>query len=755
MFVKGLYRSLIIFQTFVTLANGGVGEWKNYTAMKYVRGIGSEGRHIWAATSGGLFSFDTSDSTFQKITNIEGLRAVDLSALAVDNRGRIWTGALNGSIDVYSPATHTWQHISDIETAIGKTQKGIFKFYFVGDSAYIATDFGVSVFSTNRFEFKDTYAKLGAFPSPIRANSVVISAGRIWIATPNGIASASVQNANLAEPSAWTNHQLSGVVSSNYVNALGIFGGKLYAGTNAGLLVLSGTVWEKVSGEFQDAQIIDIGYDASGNFFVATARTLYQMSGDGTLKRVGNDLSFPITCILPLGRDVWLGLDGGGVARWNESSTKWEMEFPNSPNSNLFVSVAVDENGVLWAASGKDGGGRGFYSFDGSTWANFSAETQPLLKTNDYHKVSIGCNNAKWVSSWGYGIVLVKNDGTLTRFDSRNSGLAGIPNDPNWVVVGGAACDNKGRVWMINYMNSRNFTFAVVDSSSTWTDYRNILIQKVSQFADVVIDPLGTKWFTPYLPAPPEQSGLFFFNESLNLPNTSSGWGFVGKDDGLESSNVTTVSVDRNGDIWVGTDVGVNIIPDPRNPKRGILPACLSTRCNISGQYVNTIAVDAINNKWIGTKTSGVWVLSQDGTTLLAQYNASNSPLLDNDIKSIAFDDNKGIVYFGTDKGLSSLQTVFVAPQQTFGTLSISPNPFTIPSTSSLSIDGLVEASSVKVLSVDGKVIKEFVSPGGRICFWDGTDSRGKLVPSGIYIIVAYSEDGSQITKGKVAVLRR
>jgi len=737
----------------------GVGDWKNYTSMKSVRGVAFDGKRIWAATNGGLFSFNTADSTFQKITNIEGLSTIDLSAIAVDSKGRVWTGALSGSIDIYNPSTNTWQHISYIETASGKTQKGIYKFYFVGDSVYIATDFGVSVFSIQRFEFKDTYGKLGTFPSPIRANSVIIHGDRIWIATPNGIASANMRSVNLAEPGAWTNYQLSGGLSSNPVNALGVYAGKLYAGTDAGLLVFTGTAWEKLGGDLQDEKIIDITYDINNNFYVATKRSLYQMSGNGTLPKVGTDLPYAISSVVLLSgisTDVWVGLDGGGIAHWNALQANWDMKFPNSPNSNLFVSIAVDNQGVLWAASGKDGGGRGFYSFDGTKWTNYSVENYPELRFNDYHKVTVGCNNSKWVSSWGRGVVLIKSDGTLKRFDQTNSGLAGIPNYPDWVVVGGVACDSKGSTWIVNYMNARNFTFAVMNSDSTWTSYRNGAVQGVAQFADVVIDAFGTKWVTPYLPAPPSPKGLFYFNEIFRLPNTSDGWGYLTNADGLESENVTTVAVDRTGDIWVGTDLGLNIIPVPQDPKGNkALPACLSSRCYIYGQYVNTIAVDALNNKWVGTKTSGVWVLSPDGTTLLAQYNTSNSPLLDNDIKSIAIDNNKGIVYFGTDKGLSSLQTTSIAPKQSFNTLSISPNPFLVPSTTLLTIDGLVENSSIKVLAVDGKVVKEFVSPGGRIAFWDGMDSHGKLVSSGIYIVVAYSEDGNQITTGKVAVIRR
>jgi flagellar hook assembly protein FlgD len=83
------------------------------------------------------------------------------------------------------------------------------------------------------------------------------------------------------------------------------------------------------------------------------------------------------------------------------------------------------------------------------------------------------------------------------------------------------------------------------------------------------------------------------------------------------------------------------------------------------------------------------------------------------------------------------------------------PNPYVLPSGVKLKIDGLVEGSTVKIITLSGEVIKEFDSPGGRIASWDGTDKKGNLVPSGIYIVVAFNKDASKVGKGKVAIIRK
>jgi flagellar hook assembly protein FlgD len=72
-----------------------------------------------------------------------------------------------------------------------------------------------------------------------------------------------------------------------------------------------------------------------------------------------------------------------------------------------------------------------------------------------------------------------------------------------------------------------------------------------------------------------------------------------------------------------------------------------------------------------------------------------------------------------------------------------------------MKIDGLVENSSVKIITLAGDIVNEFDSPGGRIATWNGMDKKGKYVPSGIYIVVAYNKDGSKVGKGKVVIIRR
>ncbi len=269
---------------------------------------------------------------------------------------------------------------------------------------------------------------------------------------------------------------------------------------------------------------------------------------------------------------------------------------------------------------------------------------------------------------------------------------------------------------------------------------------------DVVIDDYGTKWFANYGRFETEPArGLYYYNETRNLPGSRAGWGKLTDLDGLSSNQVWSVAVDRFGDVWVGSDLGISIIYSPTNPGASIAPYR-----PLRDQIIQDILVDPLNRKWVATKR-GVFLLSQDGTDVLAHYTVESTggKLLADDVASVAIDGRTGVVWFGTEKGLTSLSTAAVSPERSFAELKVYPNPFEIPAAAPVTVDGLVEGSSLKVFTIDGTLVREIVTPGGRIGFWDGADGRGELVSTGVYVIVAYSENGTDVGSTKIAVIRK
>jgi hypothetical protein len=333
--------------------------------------------------------------------------------------------------------------------------------------------------------------------------------------------------------------------------------------------------------------------------------------------------------------------------------------------------------------------------------------------------------------------------------------MQGIPNSPEFLVITGFARDSQGNTWVLNYWAGDRNTLSLTTPDNVW--YHFIVPAEPSISLEgkynLAIDQYDTKWY--YLNST-STAGLYYFNENKTFENPADDKSdYISTIDGLNSNTIRSVVVDRRGEVWVGTSIGVNVIsntstiPNSSNPQLR-----LSSVFAVRQQSVNAIAVDPLNQKWIGT-SEGLLLLNSDGSRLLAALNSDNSPLLSDQIQSIAIDENAGIIYVGTDEGLTSFETPYIKPLESFEELFVYPNPFYLKDNSRLlTIDGLIKDTEIKILSLSGKLINEFSSPGGRTAYWDGTDSDGNIVGTGIYLIVAFDQDGNSVITGKVAVVR-
>ena len=765
---RGLFLCIIIFLATLP-ANGEVGQWKNFTSMKDVSSVVYSNGLVWAATSGGLFAWDEAKDSYQQFTNAEGLKSLDLTALAVDRNGDVWIGSSTGMIHIYSPGSRTWRYVPDIASA-NQTKKRINSLVIHGDTMLIGTDFGLSVLKIHSLEFGDTYRRFGNLPPSTRlgALSSVIYDNKIWIAiTDSGanhrIAFADLSNPNLLAPESWTLESVG--LLNNPVRSLLVFQNTLYAGTAQGLYSYTNGLWNSV-GSTTGLNIIAMGSMESILAMCSVPGRVDTIGQQQIAGQYGQGLNFSPRSIAfnPSGKPTVGVLDGGVLT----SGDPWHSHVPNGPASSQFLQVTVDGDGVLWGASGSTNG-KGFYRFNGHNWKSFTRENS-ALPTNDYYRVSVGDNGSVWASSWGNGVVEVPHGSDsidASRIYSRNVGMSwtnvgGQDSNSTYVVVSSVLCDNSGNHWMsvcvpgngrILTVRRRNGTWvhshATVGSTNIESLFRTLQFDR--HFA---LDAFGNVWGIARQGLNGIQGVISLGNpgviaDSADLPVRF----YLNTSDGLPSNDVTTIVIDRDGDLWVGTDRGIMIILDPSNPKR---TGGIASYKPLNGLAINTIAVDPINQKWVGTP-EGVVVLSQDGTQQIASYNTANTDgkMIDNDVKSIAIDATSGTVYFGTLFGLASLTTAAAAPKQTFDDLRVYPNPFVVPNPGNVTIDGLVGRSSLKILSIDGHLVRDIVTPGGRIGFWDGRNENDDYVASGVYIVVAYSEDGSQTATGKIAVVRR
>lgn len=732
---------LLLYSFICTASYAQPGEWKVYTSKNNVRDLTTTSNKIWAATTGGIFSYDLLTDGYEDYTTLNGLKSHDITSIYADKNENLWIGSSNGYIQNVR-LNKKWFYYNDIYFTT-EVEKTINSFIQYGDTLYICSAIGVHVFIISREEFSDNYTRFGMSPQLMgKVNSLLIWNDSIWIATDNGIAQAPISHPNLAVPQAWKVFTTLQGLPSIKVRKLVAFKNSLIAATSTGIARYDNGTFRTLPTTL-GKNIISIETTDSNAYFISEYE-LWQIN-DENITLIANSFPSLLTSLLVKSEGFYLGTEENGIIQLRDDIRKNIL--PNCPPTNRIIGLAVDEKGELWTGTAT-AYGKGFLRFDGNIWYQYNVDNYPILGLPEYYRVDIGRDNTKWVSGWGPGVALVGSDNQIKKVFNTTNGLPPtLFDNPTYVVVAGVATDREGNAW-INVRTGRGDTLLAVFNSDSSFSY----VRSPYSFTSIgiTIDHNSTKWLWT---GGNQSAGLFFYNELDTIRGMLYGtrWGKVNRTNGLNSDNISVVTVDKDGEVWVGTaDAGINIIYDPSNPLNRI-----AVYSPLRGQKINDILVDPLNQKWVATSL-GVYLLNQDGTAILEQYTYENTggKLVDNNVLSLALNRNDGTIYFGTEKGLSSLKTYSVQPLRNFDEIIISPNPFLLSSQKNVLIDGLVENSIIKILTASGELVKEFQSPGGRIASWNGTNKNNEEVPTGIYIIVAYSNEGKKIGTGKIVVLK-
>lgn len=213
----------------------------------------------------------------------------------------------------------------------------------------------------------------------------------------------------------------------------------------------------------------------------------------------------------------------------------------------------------------------------------------------------------------------------------------------------------------------------------------------------------------------------------------------------------SAICEDRDGAVWIGTDQGVIVIQNPasalsesmtvrrvkvpKNDGTGTAEYLLST------DMIYSIAADASNRKWIATKASGLFLVSADGSEILANYTKDNSPLPSNCVYTVATDPFSSTVYVGTAEGLFTFASDASPAMESFDDITVYPNPVRPDYYGDIYVKGLMEGALVKITDSAGRVLVQGRSEGGQFS-WDGRTPQGARVPSGVYYVMASQPSG-------------
>ncbi len=716
--------------------------WKSFTNMRNVVDAVSIGEDVWAATTGGLLHWQADAGKFETFTNTEGLDLNTLTAIGKDTRGRLWLGLDGGMINVYDPSSKSFSHIDDYRGF------QVTAFLAQNDSMFIGLNIGISLYLIDRNEVKETYKSLGTLPVQIAVRDMVIRGREFWAATPGGIARTSLDRLNLSAPESWTNYYTAHALPSVNVKSFASRGGNFFAGTASGVVKWTGTTWINVSGNLAGQDFLRMEINAAGTLYAATTIGIYQMTSEAVWSLVvANRARLSGVLITDAGK-LWGTTQDIGLLEYQSSENNWTIREPNGPGSNKFSSLALDGQGNLWCTSSEaDLSVKSVSVFDGSTWRTFGVSNGAF--GSDYRAVYIDETepDTRWFGTWGTG--LVRATGSLdnlqfTKLDTANGFLFGISGFPDYVVVTTVKKDLSNTLWLSNFdpTNDSPIVFLNSDGSSgRFSMSEGLLDPRVRALE---IDNANRVWVGS------ETGGVNVIDHNNTLFDRSDdrqGQG-LGTEDGLASLWVTSLVEDQDGIMWIGTTGGLNSW-FPR-------PEPVSSHFGLISDDIRVVDIDPQNNKWIGTG-AGISVLSGRDNFSLTHYTIQNSPLVSNVISCFAFNGTTGEIYIGTTNGLSVYRSQFTAPRADLTQLKGYPNPFILDgSGGTFTVTNLTRAAQVKIFSEIGELVRSFSQediPGG-FAVWDGKNEDGNYVGSGIYLVVAFNEEG-QSGVGKVAVINQ
>jgi hypothetical protein len=749
-------------------ARAASGDWHMYLDASGINRITCAGDSVWCATKGGIVVFSLVDSTFTQYVDGLGFRSTDVSCVTRDEGGSVWAGftttgvARIDRLGTGSPSVKLYSStidglLSDSVTCVAAaggdvyygSRKGVAKFFedlhslepvlsdsldgvFVhdllvrGDTLWVASEKGIARFSRSTFAY--TMYRIG----PV--TSLSVHGGAVCAAGASGV--------ERFDAGAWVSLGKPGDLVPIAVAA---GSGSLYCITADRAYRLDGAAWTDITANmkalFRSRYIISQSFTVPKTIAVDRRGTLWLAGYEPQVDRgaylsayvsgawvneapVGLSQNGVVALSLAPAGGVWMSTRYFGISfrspggRWVEY-TKWRNDVGDAGLSYYLNNIALlaDTQGYLWC----------------SAWQDLDRITlnDPLDRSDDV---------------WTH---FALGTGTIT----ANRFVRSV-EDPG------------GNRWFLSDDDEANLgLFGINVASADGSSWLSVNPNTVSQMAggsvfDVAFGPAGVVylalrgygvqvWYT----------GGYDWAHLSDFGGDS--WSTIIGPQDLTSQELWSIARGGDGAVWVGTSAGVvswkagmidSLTIKTRPGERGLI-----------GAKALSLEFDGAGNLWVGTDL-GLNKIAADGTIdAFTSAEAWQSDLYPSSVivplpspacQTLAYEGATNLLWIGTANGLVSFD---VTPQRAreipLARAILYPNPVHISrGDTELKISRISGPVSIRVYTLDGELVHEAdgVVDGGRA--WDLLTLNGFKVRSGVYLVAITS--GSQTEVRKIALIR-
>ncbi len=727
--------------------NTPIGTWRMHLPYNSVRQIIEADQFLYVLAEKGIYTHDLKSGQIEMLTKVDGFAESEVAAMAYSQDYNTLVIAYeNTNVDLLKGKTII--NLPGIKRSNIVGQKNIHEIQLADSLAYIATSFGIVVININKEEIIDDYQNLGLGGIQLGISSIELYNDSLFVGTIEGIKSAPAFDdlVNLKNFESWT--IISNLDSAHHFR---VFNNTLYLASDSTLYTYSNgnfAVEEDINADYRS---LVVNYD---QLIICRDQGIIIKDLNNTTTNFGEaNMSYAIKDFQD---NMWYGgfyfglikKTPGGVSSYVTPQgpfgvTSFEME---GQGTKMWVT-----SGGVTTGFGPTYNGYGYYRYQDGIWKNRNPKDPLIGGMLDFTALEINeSTDEVWLASFASGLVQLKNEEIIAKYDHTNSVLDLAPG--SLPVVFGLALDSDEDLWMSNY--ETDDALVVRRKNGDWKSFDVGL----KQLGEMIVDDNDYVWTS----IPRSSSlGIMVTYEHDNgvlqkrILTTGKNSG------GLPNNNVRALALDKDGEIWVGTETGLAVFYNPSLVFNGGLNADAQQIIIDDGsdvgyllgnEVINDIKIDGANRKWIATN-NGAWLVEEDGSAVVHHLTTKNSPLPCDQVVCVGIVPRTGEVFFGTNCGIASFRGDATEASDVHENTLVFPNPVHSDYEGPITITGLPEDATVKIVDVAGRVVYEMIATGGT-AVWDGRNFNGERPQTGVYLIFTANKDDEDALVSKLLLVR-
>ena len=760
---------LIVFIGCTAISFGqAIGSWKAYPALQISTYNIPVGHKIYSLCNGNLFSYNTEDTEVYVFDRLNGLHDTKIQFIRYSSASqKLILVYENGNIDLIYPDNE----VVNMKQLKDKNYPNLVinNVSVVNEKAYICTNFGIVVVNMDKEEFEATY------DLKLNVHSCTADAHYIYLCcSENGFHIGNLK-LNLLDKNNWKH------ISGNFFHELTFFKDELIGfNKTTGLFIVdqqhytTTALTKGANSFFSCSEDVMLTGNSSSIYLFNNITDKQEVKQDNLFNYLvySNDTYWASQGIKGLQPYV---LSGKAL-----SATQSAIQ-PTSPIRDYFCNMHYNGNRLLIAGgdlnyNGIDREGTVMY-YENGTWYNFNEDgiiKQTNVKYTNTSSIAQDPSDPThhYVSSAGHGLDEFKDFKFIKRYDYTNSPLQTIlpdsPRPQDYVRCDALQYDTEGNLWMVN--SEVDTILAILKNDNTWTKLYYEELKKAPNLPAMFFDDKGRLWVLSKRNST-NKAGVFVLDYHGTLEDTSDDIHIIRKDItnqyGVQYDPYyfNSFAQDLNKQIWVGTNEGLFVIEDPdefiQNDDFRFTQIKIARNDGtdyadylLNGVNISSRSIDAANRKRRGTGADGVYLISEDGQKILQHFTTENSPLISDEIQSIAVNPQTGEVMIGTFLGLVSYMSDANTPAAELdkSNVRVYPNPVKPDYNGVIAVDGLTFNAEVKITTVTGQLVYSGHANGGLFT-WDGRNQSGKRVSSGVYNIISTNAEGNKAIVNRVTFI--